>query len=144
MVHEVLRILKVRPHTGTTHRLRQDGLIGAMQILHMSLANSSEQDSAKLGKPAPSHTRLTSQPPIRLVNILPRYEELNSRSSRPCTDSSARATASSGQNAHWHTSFQMAEGSIDRTDLLEGSSISAAGWILNYTSNQILLWHTHS
>ena len=53
----------------------EDGLILATQIPHTFLANSSDQDSAKLGKLAPSRTRLMSQLLIRLVNTLPRYEE---------------------------------------------------------------------
>lgn len=61
----------------------------ALQILHMFLANSSDQDSVKLGKLAPSPTRRMSQPSTRHVNTLPRYGGPNSRSSRPCTDSSA-------------------------------------------------------
>ena len=144
MVLEVHQTPRVSLHTSTTNSRPRGILTLATQILHMSLASSSEQDSAKLGRLAPSHTRLISQPPIRLVNTLPRYQGPNSRSSRPCTDSSARATANSEQNAHWRTSFQMEDGLIDQTALLEGSSISAAGWTLNYTSNQIPLWHTHS
>lgn len=46
----------------------------APQILHTSLASSSDQDSVKLAKLAPSHTRLMYRPSIRLVNTLPRYE----------------------------------------------------------------------
>ena len=143
MVREVLQTPRVRPHTTTISQHRQDVLIPATQILRMSRANSLGQGSAKLERLAPSHTRLMSQPSIRLVNTLPRYEGPKSRTPRPCTDSSARATASSEQSAHWHTFFQMEEGSIDRAYLLGGSSISAADWILNYTSSQTPLWHTH-
>lgn len=142
MAHAVLQTPRVRPHTSTTNWCRQDVLILLTQILHMSLASSSDQDSVKRGKLAHSHTRLMSQLLIRLVNTLPRYEgPISGSSSRSRTDLSARATANSEQNARWHTSFQMEEGSIDPTYLLEGSLISAAGWIPNYTNNQILLWH---
>lgn len=142
MAHAVLQTLRVRPYTDPKVPCRQDLLILLTQILHMSLVNSSDLDSVKQGKLAPSHTRLMSQPSIRLVNTLPRYDgPISGPSSRSCTDSSARGTASSEQNAHWHTSCRMEEGSIDPTYLLEGSSILAAGWIPNYTSSQILLWH---
>ena len=110
MVREVLQTRRVRLHTSPANEHGEDRLIRAGQILHMSPASSSEQASVKRGKRAPSHIRLMSRPSIPLVNILPRYEGPKSTSSRPYTDASARATASSERNAHWHISFQMEEG----------------------------------
>lgn len=127
MVHEVLPIPRVRLHTSTVKGYAEGVLIVAPQIRHTFLANSSDQDSAKLGKLAPSRIRLMSQLPIPLVNILPRYEEPNHMYSRPCADLSVRVIANLERNARWHISFQMGEGSIDQTDRWEGSSISAAG-----------------
>ena len=127
MVHEVLPTPRVRLRTTTVNGCAEGVLIVAPQIRHTFLANSLDQDSAKLGKLAPSRIRLMSQLPIRLVNILPRYEESNYRYSRPCADFSVRVIANLERNAHWHISFQMGEGLIDRTDQWEGSSISAAG-----------------
>ena len=110
MVHEVLRTPRVGLRTTTRDGYLEDVLIGTPQIPHTFLASSSDQDNAKLGKPAPSHTRLMFQPPIRLVNTLPRYGGLYWRSSRPWTDSLARAIANLERNAHWHISFQMGDG----------------------------------
>ena len=75
MVHEALPTPRVSPRTTTLNGYRQDGLIAVLQILHTFLASSSDQGSARLGKLAPSHTRLMSQPPTRRVNTLPRYAE---------------------------------------------------------------------
>lgn len=59
----------------------------APQTLHMCPANSSEQDSAKRGKLAPSHTQPMCRRSTRLVNTSPRYESPKSGSSEPWTDS---------------------------------------------------------
>ena len=139
MAHEVLPTPRVRAlYQDKSIHFEKEILILAVQTLHMSLANSSDRDSAKLGRRALSLTRLMSQPPIHLVNTLPRYEDLTQTSSSSCTDSSLRAIASLEPNAHWHISFLMEEGLTARIHRLEGSSILAAGWILNYINNQTL------
>ena len=75
MVHEALPTPRVSPCTTILDEDREDELIVVLQILHTFLASSSDQDSAKREKLAPSHTRLMSQPPIRHANTLLRYAE---------------------------------------------------------------------
>ena len=80
MVHEALPTPRVSPPTTILDGFREDGLIVVLQILHMYLASSSDQASAKRGKLVPSHTPLMSPPPTRHVNTLLRYAEPSQRS----------------------------------------------------------------